>query len=337
MGERPKNPNTEIYAPYLFTPLLKKAVLADSYNYKNNLNGNIESKNEVLNSVWGENTENKVRFSPSTASNCLRWVGYESLGYKPAPNTFESQVGLMIGSSAHYSISRVLKGYGLSEQSLFDEERNISGRYDFLFKNPQTQDWQMIDFKFVSDYGFRQIKREGLSETLKNTKNIYNSTPEAKRQLITYMSIARNQGFNVMMGNVVYINRNDGKIKESLIPWDALTEHEADQFFAQIKEAGEKIGKGELPEPSVQSKYVCGSFCPYRGYCEYGQNFAADKVKRESKRRAPLWVIKKAREEAAEKKLKMEESGIVQPDLFSIVKEGKETGTIYQNPNPAEK
>lgn len=322
MVERKAIPSQEIYTSYLLTPLIQKAVIVDAQQFRAGSSRRDETRNNILQSVWGSANENTVKISPSTAANCLRWIGYKALGYTGSPQPFEAELGLMIASAAHYSLLRKLKDFGLSEQSLIDEEHGISGRLDFLIKNPKTSEWQIADFKFVSDYGFRQVKREGIAKSLKNTKGIYNPSPEARLQIIMYMWMQRNEGFNVSMGNVVYINKNSGKIKEALVPWDALAEYDIKDFLEKIRVASDQIKKGELPVPTVASEHICASFCPYRIYCEYGQEFAAGRVRRESNRR-PNWVYVKAREEATKAREKMEKLGLVQPQLFTIDSTGK--------------
>ena len=127
------------------------------------------------------------------------------------------------------------------------------------------------------------------------------------------MWVKRQEGCNVTMGNIIYINRDNGKMKECIVPWDALAEHDMKEFLKNLAEAREKIQEEELPEPTVVSKYVC-SFCPYGQHCKEGRKFVAGKIKKGRKRR-PQWVYKEARKQAEARKQKMIESGFVQPEL----------------------
>ncbi len=102
-------------------------------------------------------------------------------------------------------------------------------------------------------------------------------------------------------------------MKECIVPWDALAEHDMKEFLKNLAEAREKIQEEELPEPTVVSKYVC-SFCPYGQHCKEGRKFVAGKIKKGRKRR-PQWVYKEARKQAEARKQKMIESGFVQPEL----------------------
>ena len=55
-----------------------------------------QKKGEIYNSIWGVTDGTEITIPPSIAANCLRWWGYQELGYKPAPRTFEQEINLMI-------------------------------------------------------------------------------------------------------------------------------------------------------------------------------------------------------------------------------------------------
>ena len=316
MKEKGRVENQEVYKAYLLAPLIKTAVLSDQDSFREYREKAAQKKGEIYNSIWGVTDGTEITIPPSIAANCLRWWGYQELGYKPAPRTFEQEMNLMIGSSAHFSLSRKLKEFGLSEQNVISEEAGMAGRLDFFFKNPKTGEWQVADFKTTSSFGFRQITREGLDPELKSTKNIYSPSNEAKRQVFLYMWAKRQEGFNVSMGNVIYINKDNGQVKEALVLWNAKTEYDVNTYLGEMLKAQGKVRNGELPDPTVKSPHICASFCPYRGYCEYGQVYAAGKIKKEAKRR-PAWVYKEAKKEAEQKRRQMEELGVVQPRLIS--------------------
>lgn len=301
---------------YKLGPLIEKAVEEDAIKWQEARKQRKTSTEITLKTVWGVDLTANINISPSIASNCLRWVGYENLDseYTPAPRSFKSEMELMMGSAAHFSLLRKLSGLGSFEQDVKSKE-GISGRTDFIFQNPKTQEWQVLDIKFLSNFGFRNIKREGISKELKNTKNVYVPTPEHRLQLLLYMRALRGEGKNVTCGNVFYINRDTAETKEALVLWDSKAEYEVKEFLAKIKEAVKKIQNKELPEPTVQSDYICGKFCPFRIYCDYGQKFAAGQIRKESKKK-PLWVYKRAKEQASLRQEKLEKAGISQPGLF---------------------
>ena len=275
-----------------------------------------KTQQEIFKAIWGEGTKIPEYFSPSVVAHCLRWVGYEALGYKPAPPSPESHLVTMMGSAIHWSLLRVIEQQIPSRQetSFTLDEADLSGRIDCLFRNPQTGEYQILEIKTVGDYPFRQIKREGLPPELRNTKNIYQPSPEHRNQVLLYMWAKRKEGLNVACANIIYINRDSGRIKEALVVWDSKAEYDAEQLVAQIRQAKEAISKGELPQPTVESSYTCAKLCPYRGYCEYGQKFAAGQIKKEQKRRPP-WVYRQARKQATAKREEMERLGVVQSQL----------------------
>lgn len=112
----------------------------------------------------------------------------------------------------------------------------------------------------------------------------------------------------------IYINRDTGEVKEAIVGWDAVAQYDAEQLVEKIRQAKLAIERGELPEPTVESSYICSKLCPYRLYCEPGRKFVASGIEKEQKRRPP-WVYRKAKEEARQKREEMERLGIVQPQL----------------------
>jgi len=300
------------------TPLIKIALREESKKWTNSTYK--QDTLEMLKGRWGDNARVIKYFSPSTLSFCLRWVGYQALGeYIPEERKPETEIILGLGQSGHYFIEKVLRRFGVSEMPVWNNEAEMKGRLDFLIKNPITDEYQISDFKFVSSFTFKKIKREGLPDYLRETKDIYNPGLEAKLQVQLYMWMKRQEGYNVTMGNIIYINRNNGQIKECLVPWDAVTEVEVDRFLEDLKKARECIETGKLPEPSVQSKYVCEYLCPYSKYCDFGQKFKAKQVKRSS-RRLPDGIRAMARKQAEERRVKIQGLKITQLEM-ELIKE----------------
>lgn len=310
--------NLDVYGVYQLAPLIREAVLADAGEYREGRSETKVESQRILQKVWGETASLPRYFHPSIISRCLKWAGYEALedelNLKPAPRTFEAEMGMKIGSAAHFSFLRILRKFGVQEQAVLQDESAISGRLDFMLKNPITEEYQILDLKFPGDWAFGRVQRDGLPDYLRKTKGIYNPRPEDKLQLLIYMWGRRQEGLNVAMGNIVYINRDSGKMKESIVPWDERAEHEMTLFLDQLAEARKSIKRGELPKPTVVSTYICAAMCPYRLHCDYGQKFAAGKIKKEKKKR-PAGVYRKARREAEEKRKMMERLGIVQAEL----------------------
>lgn len=314
MSKETKDPNQDVYKLHLLTQFMEDVVCADEENYRNQRKRWGDTQRKILKKNWGENENPLFTISPSTASNCLRWAGYELSNLKPRPPEFKDSLAKMIGSGAHRDIINKLRGYGIGELNLATSEDPISGRLDFIFKNPATQEWQIVDFKFTNDFGFKQITRDGVPDYLRNSKT-YSPSKEARKQILLYMFLARKQGYKVEFGNVIYLNKNTGDVKECLIPWDSVAEHDTNLFLEEIRSAYKTMSEGNLPEPSVESPHICARFCPYTTHCDYGQRFAAGEIKKQKKRR-PAWVMKQAKQKAAIKREKMEKAGIVQPELF---------------------
>jgi len=333
---RKRPPNQEIYVSYQLQPLIQKILEIDWQYWQENSQQRRKTQREIFKTIWGEKTEIPTYFSPSLVAHCLRWVGYKALGYKPAPPSPESHLVMMMGSAIHWSFLRTIERQIPSRQetSFTLDEADLSGRIDCLIRNPKTGEYQILEIKTVGDYPFRQIKRKGLPPELRNTKNIYQPNPEHRNQVLLYMWAKRKEGLNVACANVIYINRNNGETKEALVIWNAKTEYDAEQLVSQVRQAKEAILRGELPQPTVESCYTCAKLCPYRGYCKYGQKFAAGQIKKEQKRR-PQWVYRRAKEQAAKKREKMEKLGVVQGKLPGLGEVLGESG--LKRPSPARK
>ena len=314
--EREINLNQDPYAVYDINSFLKQAILRDSVQRQEERAQRKNQIGEVLKIGWGENAKTPFSIAPSTAANCLKWIGYESLGYKGAPKNEKLEMQSMIGSAAHWSFTKKLALYGPQEYEFVIDKPSISGRIDFLLKNPLTEEWQVVDFKFVGNYVFNSIKREGLTPELKVNTNNYNPGVEARKQILLYMWSVTKRGMDVACGNIIYYNRDSGDMKSCLVPWGPKERNETDLFVEQIKIAQDNILKGELPDPSVESPHVCKSFCPYIAYCDFGKEFAEGKARRKSKK-MPTWLKKQIKTYKEEKEEKMIKLGIDQPTLLT--------------------
>lgn len=319
-AKRKSTENQDVYGVYRLVPLIKNALQKDWEEYRQNRKKMKDQQRESLRDIWGDNIEVPWYVSPSIASHCLRWVGYEALseqqGYKPVTPPIEAILAMKIGTSAHFSILRTINAQtpGLQEESFTIDEADLSGRIDYVFRNPATNRHQIIELKIVSDYAFNLIKRDRLPEYLRHSLNIYQPATEHRKQALLYMWAKQKHGHEISGANIIYVNKDKGKMREGLVVWDAIARHDTDEFIAAIREAKTEIDAGKIPEPTVESKHVCAMFCPYRIYCEYGQKFAAGRVKKEQKRR-PQQVYILAKKQAIERQEKAEELGLAQPRL----------------------
>jgi len=306
-----------LYSLSRFAKVLEEALKQEEKKWQQGEKQNLEQQREILEAIWGKGVEIPQYISPSTASMCLRWVGYEALNlYPPTPAGPEQRLTMMIGSAAHFSILRMLEKAirGRQETTFTVEEDNLSGRVDYFFRNPATGHYQIVEFKTVGRFAFKQITREKLPSYLRSERENYCPQPEHYNQVLLYMWAKRKQGLEVDCANIIYVNRDNGEIKEALVVWNDVTKYDASQLVEKIQEAKACIEKGQLPKPSVESPHICSGFCPYRTHCNYGSEFAAGLVRREQKRR-PRAVYHMLRGQLNEQRRMMEEKGLFQPAL----------------------
>lgn len=339
-----KNPELKPRSPYsslLVLPAIDKAILYGHREDEMYWAVNKKKKAAFSEDVWGI-SEIKSYVSPSTACNCLRWVGEEAvselMGRQKAESTIDGMVILKMGSSIHWALEKILKSYlpGSTETTLTSEEVNISGRADILMKNPKTGNYQLIELKSIADFAFQKINREKLPDYLRPIPDICSPKPEHYKQVLLYLWILdkqlKSQDKEIESASIIYINRDSGERKEALIPWDEITQYDAGEFVGQIVEAQKKIDavlaylqenpkfdplvvERMLPEPTVESKYICEKFCPHRLHCLPGRDAAANGIKKESKKRPPQ-VYRLANQERSDKKERLGKLGIQQEKLL---------------------
>lgn len=305
--------------PLLLTELVEKAVQADAQKWQGERRRQSEGAKEILQRIYGSDVESPTYLSPAVASMCIRWAAYaDSSNVEPLPATFKQNMDMIIGTSVHWTLLKKLSPFGMQELSLRKDEPFVSGRLDFLFRNPQTKKWQVLDFKVVGDYTFQAVKRDGLSDFLRANKKVYKAKPEAELQVLLYMWIAKEHGYDVDAGNVIYINKRDGDFKECVILWDAVAEEKTKGFLHLLQEAQQLVSRGKLPAPSVArgSEYLCKNICSFRHVCEPGRDIVGGKVDLTKKKPVSRQARFFAKKSAEDRKRKMEESGRMQPRLF---------------------
>lgn len=329
--------NQAIYEYFQAVPLIEKVLKFDWRHWQEEEKQKRTQQQEILEAIYGQGVEvHQQRIHPSTASFCVRWAAYRALEFPETEPTVKSILAMKMGSAIHWSLSRIVKNYlpGEAEASFEVDDPDVAGRIDFLFPHPRLKgQYQVWEFKSVSDYVFRQIKRKGLPDYLRNTLQIYQPLPEHRQQTLLYMWGKRSQGFNVVCGNIIYINRNNGEMKEALIPWDELARYDVEgddperclvlqikeaqvkiEKLRKLKQSGVSINEEEIPQPTVESSHVCARFCPHRVHCSFGQKYAAGEVRRQIKRR-PQYVYRKLKQEAQVTRELMEKAGLAQSQL----------------------
>lgn len=323
---------TDPLAPYRMTPLIQRALVQSSVAFWQERERANQEQVAILTGLYGPSGAPPFRFSPSVVSVCNLKQIFTALNYPRTPRTFEAEMALQLGSSAHYVLLRPLRNIGWQEQSFVTENPPMSGRVDFLFYNSALDEWQILDLKVTSSFGFRQLKRDNLREYMKQYKNIYPATPEAEKQMLLYMYALRQQGKNVTSGSILTINRDNFAIKERII----LMNQEAEEriadlmsimeesypkilHFLKLQKAGEEILQSEFPESSVDpltSHYICG-FCDFGPLCDVGRLFAEKKRKRSSKRYSPH-VYRQIKAEGEARRKKVQDAGFTQPPLPNL-------------------
>lgn len=343
-GQRPERRNLQptaenqsILGVYRLTPLMGEAIIASEEERQFLQAQKKQRRQQIIERRYGK-VESDFSFSPATISKCLRWAGYDLLGYRPLPKTPREIMILSTGTSTHWKILGALERFGKIEYPMVIDEDQIEGHLDFRFQNPKTKEYQIADLKTTSKEGFGMISREGMPTWMSITeKDFYVPRPEDRLQVLLYMLAERRKGYDVAVGNVIYINRNYNRrrlssrnleedlilqdmkewTKECLVLWDEMAESEVKQFLLEAEEAWIAIKKGELPKPSVHPKsapFLCGEADPHRLDCEFGHPLVARQLRRKAKRLSrEAWAI--ARKQFAQRKEEGIELGVVQPEL----------------------
>lgn len=315
-----KSTHQDPYDEYRFIPVIEKALAIDEERFVKSQVEKVKNRDDSLSPFFGEGIKPSIKLSPSS-SDCLRREGYRLLGYEPALSTTETRLAKLIGSSSHYGLERVLRGVLPSDIVQIEiwtsqsPDKDILGRLDVLYFNPRTREHQVVDLKFVSDYAFKQIKREGLSTYMRKTKNIYNPRPGDKQQVLIYMGDKRDEGLEVRIGNIIYINVSTRKMKEAMIEWDE-NESRVKERVQELHIAKQQIEKGKLPKAETDKH--C-EYCWFIKYCEEGQAYLSSGKKLVRKRPLSQGIRAQIAEKRREAKQKREDLGLVQPQLLPPV------------------
>ncbi len=319
----------EPYGLYKMLPRLDKVLLRYSQDNNESYDEYKDIQDETTQDIFGVNEPKRFTFNPSTSSVCVRKEGYRAYGYKPEPSSIEGIIITEIGKAAHRQLLNIFRRYiekSRAEVDVISESPPISGRLDLLVYNHLVKEYQVLDLKFIGIYPFKKLGRSELPQELLSTKDIYKPSPDYEDQILYYVWAQRQKGIDVTCANIIYFDRDSGKRKEALIPWDARAEARVANFIEnKIKPADILINEDlhrdipreekRLPEPSVELDYLCG-YCNYLKYCVPGQKIGREGLGHLKKERAPRWVAKTAQERAEKMKEKAERLQISQPNLL---------------------
>lgn len=296
-----------------FTPVYDAVVLAAGRVRREDNLTLKDARQEVARQAFGQESD-PLKISPSLACHCLRWVGYELLGYSPAPRTVDEETTMLLGTGFHRQVLTLLDRYCPEAEQERGFSINLgtavlSGRADFIYRDLKTRERILIELKTISPFTWSKIRerKDALS---------YVPMAEHRRQLLLYLwALNQVNKQKIDIGIIYYINRTSGERRSAPVFWDAVAEYDAEQLVINIQKAGETLKKGELPEPSVESSFICGKFCQYCHHCEPGQKFAQGEIKFARPSR-PRQVYAVARKQAEARRQKLIELGLVQPTLI---------------------
>ncbi len=329
--------------------LIRKTIEQDNQQSRKYWKDTKTQKREATKEIFGSAEDDPLNASPYSISICVRRFGYEALGIPEAPIEAEALMGMMLGTGGHKELQAKLsrKIFAESEKPLFDKEAGISGRADLFFEHPVTKRGVVLDFKFISSFHYRQIKREGaLPDSVKLTKGIYVPEPSYQLQLDLYMYLLAKMGYEMEGGVVVYINRDSGEWKLAIEPWDFEASQRAEDVVQKTVYAREVIKGGGQPEniePTSQKPSDC-KYCPFVYRCPEGQEFAGGKSKIQKKRRMTSQERAIVKKEIEARKERLRNVGFIARSLFTDEmfedngngNNGKKSNGNYPGKNPSQ-
>lgn len=309
----------------LAKPRIEKALLVNNALSRDYYARRKAQQELFLRGQYGDDYAFRNPSSPSIAAICLRWDGYQRLGVAEAKEEkgLRAVLPAVMGTAIHRALAQILqRQYGSqilpSEEGLIIEEPEMSGRMDYIYRNPLTKKNQLWEVKTVSSFIFKQIKRDGfIPDYLKRMPGVYPlNKVENRRQVLIYLAGLDGTDRECEMANVLYISRDSGEVKEAVLFWDDATRFEAGEYMKQIKEAQEYTDTNldpPLPTIAAESKsFYCGRVCPFRDKCEYAAEFVGKAMRR---RDIPIGVRMQAKRQDLAFAEKILETGAFQASL----------------------
>jgi hypothetical protein len=297
-----------------FEEELKKAIVAD-FAFGDDQH---ELYRGDFNKYHGLDSEKGRDVSPSTASQCLRWLAYSHLGYKPKVPTVEGILIMKSGSAFHHTIDRIVGRYygGIGEFPVENEILGMKGKVDRVMFDKKINKYRVFEYKTTGDYPYKKLS--------KSPEEVYQSKAEARKQLLGYMYLLSLPPYNldIAFGHVFTFNRASLEFKVSRIFWDERSRAEAKAFIDEIaktreivrrvkeylksspdvrREENQKV-EAMLPKPTVCEESTCKNMCPFGVYCTPKVEIVAKGIK--PRRPTPTFEEKKIIE--AQKKKRAE-------------------------------
>jgi len=230
-------PSSERLSGSDFTPVYD-AVLAAAGRVRRDDNLTLkDARRAVAREAFGQESS-PLKISPSLACHCLRWVGYELLGYAPAPRTLDEETTMLLGTGFHRQVLNLLDRYcpEAEQERGFSIDLGaaiLSGRADFIYRDLKTQERILVELKTISPFTWSKIKRQ-------KDASAYAPMAEHRKQLLLYLwALNQINQQKIDVGIVYYINRTSGERRSAPVFWDAVAQYDAEQLVANIQKAGE--------------------------------------------------------------------------------------------------
>ncbi len=351
-GERTEKPKPQqTYSIYRFQDIFKRMIInhqrLDNKGYRQWKEDKETSNRYVLDKDY----QSRPSVTISTATVCVRKAQYLELGeeYGYDLNSlehdaeFKRAMAFLSGSALHkvyqYAGNRLTEDEVRTEVKipfLLAPSNQIKGKPDMLWRNPETGEWQIAEYKNVGSYLFDQIKREGLQDYLKDTKGIYAPLADHRLQVLMYMWILRKEhNIDVKVGNIIYLHKdprgNIRGVKEAIVVWDAVAELEVENFVKQLETANNQLAeiqkikqdgkfnhqKAEemLHERTTEDPWVCQN-CEAKLYCE--RKIVSPDMAKIKKPDLPATILEQAREEHRKREEKLIEDGQLGRTLIPV-------------------
>lgn len=194
--------------------------------------------------------------SPSMLGGCMRAHYY---AIKHIPQTTPPGPGALLnfelGKLWEQPINEALKASGLEyiyHKKMYDIQLNVEGELDFAIRDPETDEWEVIDSKTESILAEKY--RLGRKQTFLEASDRY------VIQLGTYMLLLKRQGKKVSRGRFLVITKDNGMMKEHFVPY---TQELEDRILARIERLNKHLKDGTIPECECQNEAWMTQYCSY--------------------------------------------------------------------------
>jgi len=193
--------------------------------------------------------------SPSQLGGCMRAHFY---AIKHIPQTTPPSPGALLNFQMGFIfeelVTKALESSGIEfqdQQPIKDEELNVSGTLDFMLKDAETGEWEVIDTKTESILASKYRVRE--------RKTFLQAHPEYEIQLGTYMLMLKRKGLKVSRGRFLVVVKDNGSMTEHFVVLNPELEQ---NILGRIETLNGYLKRNEVPPCSCEGWKV--------GYCGYG-------------------------------------------------------------------